>query len=276
MTVTDQPNGRRTRCDACYSTEWSTTSDHSCGVSHVTHSRKFDSPSLTLQNIQSIFSQTLSSNLILQCIDGTFCKNRTTNGKPSKLRPKTKGFQEYSMSFWCPKPQGSTSDIYSKRSALTQVISVKDVNWETIQKRLETYPHEATERDKFGVTVLHHLIRKHAKNYTHENTCNDNVPTELFRLLINEYPCSLDLLDKMTGCSALHMACASPYGHKMKDIILLILEKRREAAMQLSEDGRLPLHQCTDAHVGKMLLEIYPKGVSSEITCTVFDFRSQT
>jgi hypothetical protein len=72
------------------------------------------------------------------------------------------------MSYWCPKPKGTTKDIYYKKSILTQLISVKyhdDDFWETIQKRLITpeHRHEPFEKDKFGVTALHHVIRKQQK-----------------------------------------------------------------------------------------------------------------
>ena len=131
------------------------------------------------------------------------------------------------MSYWCPKPQGTNADIYSKRSTLTQIMAVKNINWETIHKRLKTHPQDAAERDKFGVTALHHAIRKQQQycqtgnhNNIHSANANANaVPLEIFRLLIEEYPDSLDVCDSMTGCNALHVACGSHCTDEMKDII---------------------------------------------------------
>lgn len=196
------------------------------------------------------------------------------------------------MSYWCPKPKGTTSDIYSKRSVLTQIMAVKyHLNWDNIKKRLETHPDEAAEKDKFGVTALHHVIRKHSKNkhtsttgrISHNNNDgntdggDDGVPMEIFRLLIEECPDSLNLCDRMTGCNALHLACSTlrsgidagdgsgkkQYSgdNKMKDVIMMILEKRHESAMKLDIDGRLPLHRCKDVDVVRKLIDIYPEGV---------------
>ena len=156
------------------------------------------------------------------------------------------------MSYWCPKSQGATSDINSTRSILTQIMATNnEVNWSNIQKRLEMYPHEAAEVDRFNVTVLHHIIRKHI-----------NIPIDILRLLIDKYPLSLSLCDKMTGCNALHVACGSKESDKMKDIIKLIIERRIDACRQSCFDGRLPLHKCKDVEIAKQLIDIYPEGVS--------------
>ena len=161
------------------------------------------------------------------------------------------------------------------------------LNWEMIQKRLETHPHEAAEKDKFGVTALHHVIRKHSKNKRttyasgrinrNSNDGNsdgddDGVPMEIFQLLIENCPDSLDLCDSMTGCNALHLACLNlglgsgeqqdGSDDKMREVVMMILEKRHETAKKLDTDGRLPLHRCKDIHIIRKLINVYPEGVS--------------
>ena len=190
--------------------------------------------------------------------------------------------QQAIMSYWCPKSQGATSDIYSKKSVLTQIIKVKDISsWDLIQKRLETHPHEAREKDKFGVTALHHVIRKYQKNGSigDDDAANTSdadavVPIEMFVLLIEGCPDSLEVCDRMTGCNALHLACAATTcDDKMRKVIMMILNKRNDGASTTSGDGRLPLHRCKDIEVAKRLVKIYPEGVSKRTYhCgTVFD-----
>ena len=140
---------------------------------------------------------------------------------------------------------------------------VKDVDWETILRRLKSHPHEAAEKDKFGATALHHAIRKQ-QHQCDSNNANNIVPTEIFRLLIEEYPDSLDACDSITGCNALHIACSSRFSDEMKEIIMIILEKKSETVMQLCRDGRLALHRSKHVHLARRLVEIYPQGVSEE------------
>lgn len=160
------------------------------------------------------------------------------------------------MSYWCPKSEGAASDIYCQKSALTQVIAVKKVNWEMIHQRLEKFPHEAAEKDKFGVTIIHHVVRK----YSHNDT-NMDIPIALFELLMEACPDSLGYCDRMTGCNVLHLACGSHYCEKMKNVIQMILDKRYETAKQLCSDGKLPLHRCKDVQITRRLIEIYPEAV---------------
>ena len=144
------------------------------------------------------------------------------------------------MSYWCPKPEGAASDIYCQKSALTQVIAAKKVNWEMIHQRLQKFPHEAAEKDKFGVTILHHVVRKYS--------CSDNnIPIELLELLMEACPDSLGYCDRMTGYNALHLACGSHDCEKMRDVIQMTLDKRYDTAKHLCIDGKLPLHRCKDA-----------------------------
>ncbi len=178
------------------------------------------------------------------------------------------------MSYWCQKSHGANSDIHSNKPILTQIMAVKNINWETIERRLETHPHEATEKDKFGVTALHHAIRKQNQQCqtracdatyntaaTNVNANPNAVPMKIFRLLIEECPDSLFICDKMTGCNALHVACSSYCSDEMKEVIMMILDLRPDTSMQLCKDGRLPLHRCKDVHVARRLIDIYPEGV---------------
>eukprot|EP00551_Chaetoceros_affinis_P011790 CAMPEP_0203673014 /NCGR_PEP_ID=MMETSP0090-20130426/10353_1 /ASSEMBLY_ACC=CAM_ASM_001088 /TAXON_ID=426623 /ORGANISM="Chaetoceros affinis, Strain CCMP159" /LENGTH=479 /DNA_ID=CAMNT_0050538527 /DNA_START=86 /DNA_END=1525 /DNA_ORIENTATION=+ len=161
-------------------------------------------------------------------------------------------------------------------------MAVKNVNWETIERRLKAHPHEATEEDKFGVTALHHTIRKQnqlcqsrscgndIRSSSDSNADNRNdsaeknanaVPMKIFRLLIDEYPDSLCICDKMTGCNALHVACSSHCSDEMKEVIMMILDTRPDTSMQLCGDGRLPLHRCKDVQIAQRLIDIYPEGL---------------
>ena len=167
------------------------------------------------------------------------------------------------MSYWCPKPEGSTSDIHSKKSILKQIISVKtNINWETILTRLQNYPNEACEKDKFGVTALHNVIRKERQQHLSNRT--NKIPMEIFELLIKECPQSVEYSDSMTGRNALHIACSGQCSDDMKDVVGMMLDLKRETAMHLCHDGRLALHKCNEAEIAKRLIEIYPDGVSTK------------
>jgi len=165
----------------------------------------------------------------------------------------------HTMSYWCQRSAGTNSDIHCNKSILKQIMAINNItNWDIIENRIKVYPHEVSEKDRFGVTALHHIIRKQQRQQ--QSDSNNKVPLHIVRLLIKEYPNSLVVCDSMTGCNALHVACMKG-GDGMMDIIMTILNERPESAMQICNEGRIALHRCKDVQVAQRLIDIYPKGI---------------
>eukprot|EP00554_Chaetoceros_debilis_P013406 CAMPEP_0194123552 /NCGR_PEP_ID=MMETSP0150-20130528/55011_1 /TAXON_ID=122233 /ORGANISM="Chaetoceros debilis, Strain MM31A-1" /LENGTH=62 /DNA_ID=CAMNT_0038816847 /DNA_START=22 /DNA_END=206 /DNA_ORIENTATION=- len=62
------------------------------------------------------------------------------------------------MSYWCETKGRSNAG----KRVLELIAAIKYLSWDAIESRLESHPEEAGEIDKFGVTAIHHAVRKAA------------------------------------------------------------------------------------------------------------------
>jgi len=150
------------------------------------------------------------------------------------------------MSYWGQKPQNPTG-----KTVLNLIQAIKYISWEAIEDRLAKYPNDAKETDKFGLTSLHHVIRKR----------HCSVPLHIISALIAAHPSSLELVDDQTGCNALHTACKNSNEELGNKIFRMVLDAYPDGSMQLCKEERVPLHRAKNMFIAKALIHIYPSGL---------------
>ena len=154
------------------------------------------------------------------------------------------------MSYWCQEPQKPDG-----KSLLQLITAIKHLSWEAVEDRVTNFPSEASEADEFGLTAIHHAIRKR----------HCAVPIPIIRALISAHPPSLELSDDQTGCNALHIACTNSNSNdkttSTNEIVTMILDANPNGAKQLCKEGRIPLHRAKNLDIATKLIEVYPEGL---------------
>ena len=145
-----------------------------------------------------------------------------------------------------PNPQGKTT---------LQILSTsKLISWPVVESRLSQNPSDAYETDRFGVTALHHAIRKHSSDGFYRDTS-----LKVIDRLLCLYPEGIRKVDSMNGCNGLHLACLA----NDVEVVDMILKVDPEATMLTSPDDRLPLHRALDVPIAERLINCFPRGVRS-------------
>lgn len=144
-----------------------------------------------------------------------------------------------------PNPRGKTT---------LQILSTSlQVSWPYLKSHLSQHPSEASETDRFGVTALHHAIRKHSSERRHRD-----ISLHVMERLVELYPEGIRKVDSMNGCNALHLAClVDDY-----QVVDMILKVDPDAARVSSPDDRIPLHRAQSLQVATRLVECFPQGVT--------------
>jgi len=133
---------------------------------------------------------------------------------------------------------------------LELIAAIKYLSWDAIESRLESHPEEAGEIDKFGVTAIHHAVRKAA-------------PIHIIRMLLEAFPEGLDLSDDMTGFNALHLVCERMYKSNSKS---KEKKKIKESKSDIGIDNENENENDTKMEVHILNMGIASRGNSNEIT----------
>ncbi|GFH59821.1 hypothetical protein CTEN210_16297 [Chaetoceros tenuissimus] len=152
------------------------------------------------------------------------------------------------MSYWCQRPQDPTG-----QTVLQLVTNIKYLSWEAVEDRLAKFPRDAAEKDRFGLTSLHHVIRKR----------HCQVPLHIIKYLIQADTSVLKLSDSQTGRNALHIACIDHSSDEVNGypIIQMILDAYPEGARHIDKEGRIPLHKVQSIPIARELIKVYPDGL---------------
>jgi hypothetical protein len=149
-----------------------------------------------------------------------------------------------------PNPRGKTT---------LQILSTsKLISWPSAESRLHQHASDASEIDRFGVTALHHAIRKHSSDGIY---CA--ISLRIIEQLLQLHPEGIRNVDSMNGCNALHLAClVNEY-----EVVDMIMKVDPGAAQLSSPDDRIPLHRAQGVQVAKRLVECFPQGVRKSSSC---------